>query len=68
MTVARTITDKNGQRSQPNKKHDTRNRVRKNHKIMSRGVELLKLPPKVPGIPGGLTLAEIKKSHGTINR
>jgi uncharacterized protein (DUF2235 family) len=45
ITAARTIIDKKGQRSQPNKKQETRNKAKKNHKIMSRGVESLKLPP-----------------------
>lgn len=44
-TAARTITDKKGHRSQPSKKQETRNKARKNHKIMSRCLESLKVPP-----------------------
>ena len=51
ITAARTITDIKGQRSQPNKKQEIRNRAKKNHKIMSRGVELLKVPPGQMGSP-----------------
>jgi hypothetical protein len=45
------MTDKKGQRSQPNKKQETRNKAKKNHKIMSRGVESLKIPPQQMGFP-----------------
>ena len=48
-TAASIITEKKGQRSQPNKKQETRNKAKKNHKIMSRGVELLKLAPEWMG-------------------
>jgi hypothetical protein len=44
-TAARTITDKKGQRSQPSKKQETRNKARKNHKMISRCLESLKVPP-----------------------
>ena len=46
ITAARIITEKKGQRSQPNKKQETRNKAKKNHNLMSRGVELLKVPPE----------------------
>jgi hypothetical protein len=49
ITAARIITEKKGQRSQPNKKQEIRNKAKKNHKIMSRGVELLKLSPEWMG-------------------
>jgi hypothetical protein len=49
ITAARIIIDKNGQRSHPNKKQETRNKARKNHKIISRGVESLKVPPERMG-------------------
>ena len=45
ITAARMITDKKGQKSQPNKKQETRNRAKKNHKIRSRCAELLKVSP-----------------------
>jgi hypothetical protein len=44
-TAARTITDKKGQRSQPSKKQETRNKAKKNHKMISRCLESLKVPP-----------------------
>lgn len=46
ITAARTITDKNGHKSQPNKKQETRKMARKNHNIVSRGVELFKASPE----------------------
>jgi hypothetical protein len=46
MTMANTMTEKKGHRSHPNKKQDTTNKARKNHKIRSRGDEGLKLPPE----------------------
>ena len=49
ITAAKTIMDKNGHRSQPNKKQEIRNRAKKNHKIISRGVESLKVPPERMG-------------------
>ena len=49
MTMAKTITEKKGHRSQPSKTHDTRNKARKNHKIMSRGDDGFKLPPRTIG-------------------
>jgi hypothetical protein len=49
ITAARTIIDKNGQRSHPNKIQDTRNKARKNHKIILRDVESLKIPPERMG-------------------
>ena len=51
MTIAKTMTEKNGHSSQPNKPQDTRNKARKNHNIMSRGDDGLKLPPRMIGYP-----------------
>jgi len=74
MTMAKTITEKNGHSSQPSKPQDTRNKARKNHNIMSRGDDGLKLPPQMIGFPVAYPLrgslrVEIgsKKSHGTNN-
>jgi hypothetical protein len=55
ITIARTITDINGHRSQPSRKQDTINKARKNHKMMSRGDDGLNLLPR------------IIKSHGALN-
>jgi hypothetical protein len=48
-TAARIITEKKGQRSQPNKKQEIRNKAKKKPKIMLRGDELLKLSPEWMG-------------------
>ena len=51
MTMAKTITEKNGHRSRPSSKQDIRNKARKNHKIRSRDDDGLKLPPPMVGVP-----------------
>jgi hypothetical protein len=61
ITAARIITDKKGQRSQPNKKQETRNKAKKNHKIMSRCVESLKGPPDRMGFPLGELQRPVEK-------
>jgi hypothetical protein len=50
--MAKTITDKNGHRSQPRRKQDIRNNARKNHKIMSCGDDGLTLSPRMMGRGG----------------
>ena len=49
--MAKTITEINGHRSQPNRKQEIRNKARKNHKIMSRGDDGFNLPPPMMGVP-----------------
>ena len=49
--MAKTITEKNGHSSQPSKPQDTKNKARKNHNIMSRGDDMLKLSPRLIGVP-----------------
>jgi hypothetical protein len=46
-TTAITITDKNGQRSHPSRKQDTRKMARKNHRMISRTVVSLTEPPEI---------------------
>ena len=61
ITAARIITDRKGQRSQPNKKQETRNKAKKNHKIMSRCVESLKVPPDRMDFPLGELQRPVEK-------
>ena len=60
--MAKTITEKNGHSSQPSKPQEIRNKARKNHNIMSRGDDGLKLPPRWL-IQSALESIS-KKSHG----
>jgi hypothetical protein len=70
--MAKTITEKNGHRSQPSKMQDTKNKARKNHSIMSRGDDGLKLPPdsyyklfQNPDLVRGQGVARIKSGAYT---